>query len=523
MTFRRTYYSVLIIALGFVIWTNTAHAVACGTGDLTGLFDGKTDSPDGSKLDVLLNIRCDAGKYRLQFFTSAGDFESTDASYANNHLKFTFDNQVAVGSADLTLSGKTLFGSYVAGGDRGTMSLVRKGDPLGLDALKSSLDLTPAQWREDLKAFATEFPKYHANAFFSLPKAQFDAEIADLDQRLDKLNDDEVLIGLAQILNSIGDGHTSIVYPHEARFPFPIKLTKFGNEIRVTAVGPGAEKALGARVIKIADMPIQQAYERAMTMTPRGELDGLRQGVALVILTRGLYLHGLGITSQHNNAIFTLQDDSGKLLTMNFHGSPSGDDPDFSSGFAPKPLWQQRADEPFWCVNLAKAATVYCAFRSYQNLDRNAADMFALLKSAHPSKLVIDMRDNGGGDNTVGDAQLIKPLKARGDFNRKGRLYVLIGPLTFSAAMNNAAQFQDETNAILVGETIGEKPNSYQEPRQFRLPNSHLVIRASTLYYEFRKKGENAVRPDKEIIPTWDDIKAGRDPVLDWVLMQPTG
>jgi hypothetical protein len=98
---------------------------------------------------------------------------------------------------------------------------------------------------------------------------------------------------------------------------------------------------------------------------------------------------------------------------------------------------------------------------------------------------------------------------------------VLIGADTFSAAMNNAAQFQDETNAILVGETIGEKPNSYQEPRQFRLPNSHLAVRVSTLYYTFRKTGENAVRPDKEIIPSWNDVKAGRDPVLDWVLAEP--
>jgi len=135
--------------------------------------------------------------------------------------------------------------------------------------------------------------------------------------------------------------------------------------------------------------------------------------------------------------------------------------------------------------------------------------------------LILDMRDNGGGDNTVGYREIVKPLLACTDLNRKGHLYVLVGAETFSAAMNNAAQLQDETNAILVGETIGERPNSYQEPRQFQLPNSHLIVRASTRYYTFRKTGENAVRPDKEIIPTWDDVKAGRDPVLDWTLAQP--
>jgi hypothetical protein len=131
------------------------------------------------------------------------------------------------------------------------------------------------------------------------------------------------------------------------------------------------------------------------------------------------------------------------------------------------------------------------------------------------------MRDNGGGDNTEGYKWLIKPIKVRADLNVKGRLFVLIGPLTFSAAMNNAAQFADETKAMLVGQTIGEKPNSYQEPRQFRLPNSHLIVRASALFYSFRKTGENAVRPHKEIVPTWHDFISGRDPVLDWVLAQP--
>ena len=112
------------------------------------------------------------------------------------------------------------------------------------------------------------------------------------------------------------------------------------------------------------------------------------------------------------------------------------------------------------------------------------------------------MRHNGGGDNAVGYAELVKPIEARADLNARGRLFVLIGPLTVSAAMNNAAQFQDETAAILAGQTIGERPNSYQEPRQFRVPNSHLVVRASTLWYAFRKKGPNVVAPDREIIPT---------------------
>jgi hypothetical protein len=100
---------------------------------------------------------------------------------------------------------------------------------------------------------------------------------------------------------------------------------------------------------------------------------------------------------------------------------------------------------------------------------------------------------------------------------------VLIGPQTFSAAMSNSAHFRAQTAAILVGRPIGERPNSYQEVRYMRLPNSRLGVSYSVRFYKFVSSGENLIRPDQEIIPTWADFQAGRDPVLDWVLKYPTG
>jgi hypothetical protein len=35
------------------------------------------------------------------------------------------------------------------------------------------------------------------------------------------------------------------------------------------------------------------------------------------------------------------------------------------------------------------------------------------------------------------------------------------------------------------------------------------------------ESGENIIRPDQEIVPTWAEHKAGRDPVLEWVLKYP--
>ena len=46
--------------------------------------------------------------------------------------------------------------------------------------------------------------------------------------------------------------------------------------------------------------------------------------------------------------------------------------------------------------------------------------------------------------------------------------------------MVNAIDFRKETNAILVGEPIGERPNSYSENDEMTLPDSRLVVSYST-------------------------------------------
>jgi len=53
-----------------------------------------------------------------------------------------------------------------------------------------------------------------------------------------------------------------------------------------------------------------------------------------------------------------------------------------------------------------------------------------------------------------------------------------------------------------------------------KLPNSGLVVPYSTKYYKFLDEDAPAVMPDKRIDPNWADYKAGRDPVMDWILSQ---
>jgi hypothetical protein len=384
---------------------------------------------------------------------------------------------------------------------------------------KSWTELTKEQWREDLKFLARELPKRHANAFHHTPRERFEAEVADFDRRLEGLNADEIYVGLDRIANLVGDGHTYVEFPKDlANLPLAIK--KFGDTYRVTSVATGLEKALGARVLKIQDTPIAHARDLVFTMTPQNETPYLAQARIENFLTMGIVLHGYGIIPDRSIAKYTLSDDTGREFVVEFPALAPDAKPKWLHAYKEPPLFRQKPAETCWYTYLPEARTVYCNFRGYNSLAKHSAGLFKLVNEQHPDKLVIDMRQNGGGDYTVGLRYLVHPIRELTSINKKGHLFVLIGPQTFSAAMSNAAHFRAQTAAILVGEPIGEKPNSYQESRRTKLPNSHLTLCYSVRFYKFVEDGENLIRPDQEIAPSWTEFKEGRDPVLEWVLKQ---
>jgi hypothetical protein len=379
--------------------------------------------------------------------------------------------------------------------------------------------LTPQQWREDLKYFAREITSRHANVFHYTSREKFEAATAELDSKLDHLDADEIYAGMDSLASMIGDAHTYVKFPADAA-RFPIMFGRFGDQYRVAAAAPVWEKVLGSRLVKIEDVPAARVHDLILPLTPQDETPVFAEARVTDYMTLGMALHGVGITADRNRARFTLVDEDGQESSLELHAVPSEDAPRIS-WVAPskeRPLFRQNLQETFWYKYLPESRTVYCSFRGYKDLGSHAEGLFQLIKEQKPDKLVIDMRQNGGGDYTEGLKHVVHPIRDLPSINKKGHLFVIIGANTFSAGMSNAAHFRYQTNAILVGSAIGEKPNSYQEGRQFTLPNSHWTVNYSVKFYKFVETGENIIRPDQEIKGSWEDYKAGRDLALEWIL-----
>jgi tetratricopeptide (TPR) repeat protein len=134
-------------------------------------------------------------------------------------------------------------------------------------------------------------------------------------------------------------------------------------------------------------------------------------------------------------------------------------------------------------------------------------------------KCALDLRWNAGG-NWGRARHLLRAIIRADKINRRGKLFTIISPQTFSAAVLLAVDLEQHTQTLFVGEPTGGKPNGYGELRRFRLPNSSLEVRYSAWKYQTSSPSDNrpAIMPHLIAGISSSDYRRGIDPALEIIL-----
>jgi C-terminal processing protease CtpA/Prc len=182
------------------------------------------------------------------------------------------------------------------------------------------------------------------------------------------------------------------------------------------------------------------------------------------------------------------------------------------------PLFRQRRQENYWFTLIPDSRTLYLQYNRCQNaaesFEAMSRRLFQQLDQGQADRLVVDIRLNEGGDSSVDDA-LISGLRDRPNWRSSGRLFALIGGGTFSSGLWTADDLR-KSGAILVGEPTGGKPNHYGQVSTFSLPNSRLRVGYSTRLFRLLTDSDPpSFMPEVLVEPTIDDLRRGRDPLLD--------
>jgi hypothetical protein len=388
------------------------------------------------------------------------------------------------------------------------------------------------EWQRDLDYMAKCIEKYHVDAFHSVTRAAFEQRVSALRARMPRLDRAQAVVGLASIIALVRDAHTGFglgTYPPISFHAFPIKVYQYADGVFIQAAAPQYKGLVGDEILSLGGVPISAVLQRFQSIVMVTNDWTFRSQLAFQF--KGEILHALGLSHSDDAATFEVRGPAGVTtvvlrtiphpFSLDYKpGRPYGSDwIDARSGIAP--LYLKHLDKFYWYEWLPATRTLYVQCNFILNADQESfttffTNVFAFADGRSIDKFVLDLRFNGGGDNMLLPV-VVQNLAKRESINAPGKLFVIIGRDTQSAAENLVNRLQRDTHAIFVGEPTGERPNEFGDPWPFILPNSHIEVHVASIQWEDidPRDDRDWTGPDLAAELTSSDYASNIDPAVN--------
>jgi len=392
----------------------------------------------------------------------------------------------------------------------------------------------------DLELLVERLEAIHPNPFLDEGEAAFSDRVARIREDLGSMTDAGFLVAIMDLMGHRDrDAHSgawAMAQTGSRLHAWPIWLWDFADGLRIVAAREPYDDVIGARVTMVGGASAEDAIATVESLVPRDNPSTLR-GNLPIYLTLPEVLDELGLV-QPGDAGLTLEllDGTTRELTpeplpietfrdwiFGVYGGryPSGLPPDDDG-----PLYRQHHDLAFWTDAQTRPAMFYVGYNEVrrtsgsQTIDELASGITAAGAADPKRPIVVDLRNNGGGDNNT-YGPLRRAIETVAHAN-PGAVALITGRGTFSAAGNFVTELlvgPEKAGIRLVGEPPGGGLNIYGDVEVVTLPNSGIVVLVSARYHE-KAPGDTRLEltPDAPAEVSWADYLAGRDPVVEAAL-----
>ena len=398
--------------------------------------------------------------------------------------------------------------------------------PIVLTSNSFSQSIDIQSWTEDIDFYKTNLEKKHIDLYNNISKVEFEQELQKLKSNLNKKTDTDVIIDLMRLTRKIGDGHTAFSLRGIETHLFPIEIYKVNGQWRVIKTTEKHNDILGKELIAIDGKPMTQVEDEVSKIAQyvENEQSKIIRVAQYSMISELLY--GLHLTQKEFDAIFTFLDENERKTEVTLKSINSKEyyeNVEFKSLETVIPEIEKPIDlkhDYLWFSPIKTTQAIYIKFESYpsfEEMETFGASVLNHINNNNIKQIVIDLRNNGGGDFFVGTF-LAYYLNLADSIDWKSGVYVLTDKVTFSAATSNASQFRQILNAKIVGEPTGSNPSGYQDMGQFTLPNSGMIVTYSKRLFRFQDKVTQGVQPDVLIKYDWQSYSKGIDNMMEWVI-----
>jgi hypothetical protein len=393
-------------------------------------------------------------------------------------------------------------------------------------------------------------------SFSPAARAEANRQIAELKSEQTPLDRERFHVALLCITALADNGHTNLYYGKGGTQNFiPLRVALFADGLYVLRAKSAYADLLGARVESIEGRPAGDVIAGLEQL--HGGTEGWRLNHAAMFVQSPEILYGDGIGSRPDQTLWTFRLPNGSEVTSTLPGEVSGENEpqgDMTRWLSPQKMKGESSD---WRALTANDPDLPLSLRDFNSTFRRAwidhgCTLFIQLKAiadadeqrigdflsatteemrAHPPcNIIFDLRFNGGGDYTKA-AHFASHLP---DFlPPSGRIYLLTGPQTFSAAITTASFVKQAagSRAIILGEPVGDRLSFYGEGNAGCLPHEDLCLHYATGMHDYAHRCDDwdkcfwlnwifpvqvkSLAPDETIKMTFADYMARRDPVFE--------
>ena len=384
-------------------------------------------------------------------------------------------------------------------------------------------------WRYDLEFLVAEARRLHTSWEREEYSAEFEAAIKEINERIPKLSDNQVVVELQRLIVLLRDGHSTVNLAPSAKM-LPVDLYRFSDGLFIVGDLDSTRNLSGSKVLRFGPVTTEAVIEALPKYITRDNPMGL-WWIGAQALTMIDFIQALGGTDNPDRVTLTIRDPTGSTRQVTLDGQKPRRSwygfklPPPKNRPGQTPLYLQKVPTQYWFTKVPEAHAVYFQFNQVREMaDESIEDFAARLREAvsDPSvkNLIVDVRHNSGGNS-----YLYPPLlRAMSYFEESApdhKIFYIAGRNTFSAAQNFSTNVERLTRAVFVGEPTGASPNFTGEgPNLFELPYSRTKASISNWYHQFSFWSDTRlwIAPDVPVELSSTDYFANRDPAFEAIL-----
>ena len=367
---------------------------------------------------------------------------------------------------------------------------------------------------EEFKFMKEEMEKSHKNFFNTISKEECEKVYERLSSGIDDISYTDYYFTLSSYLALSNDSHTSLeandIYSYFLYYP--LQLNYIGDKVYVVSGLKDYRDCIGKEITAINGVSIKEIEEKASLVVPHDNTVYLRLWLNNQ-LNNTSFLSFINVAESDKDPV-TLTFSDGKKLSISPTLSQDIDRSNLISAFSSySPYIYQgyyRAIEIKDDVLLISYNT--CSDNPSYPMKNFTSDLKKAPSKKKYSKIIVDLRYNGGGNSAVLES-LIKLLK-----KEKCEKYALIGENTFSSAILNAVSLKDDANFTLVGTPTGGSINHYGELKSFTLPDTGWEVYYSSKFFKLSNKYDGSIIPDVIIEKDAESYFSGIDNEIEYCL-----